>query len=134
VGRGNEGKTAFVKEFLQSDPQATPRIVNDAWKAAGKKGTISKSLVKKSRAALRQAGNRSVRPAPKPSTANAPAARTVAPPSLALHARERLEANSPELEAEIDRVLFKVIEEGGMSDVEEALRAARRRVILSNSR
>ena len=34
------------------------------------------------------------------------------------------------LETEIDRLLFKVIEEGGMTDVEDALRLARRRLIL----
>jgi hypothetical protein len=43
----NEGKTAFVKELLQANPQASPKAVNDAWKGAGKKGTISESLVVK---------------------------------------------------------------------------------------
>jgi hypothetical protein len=38
------------------------------------------------------------------------------------------------LETEIDRLLFKVIEEGGMSEVEDALRLARRRLILSHGR
>jgi hypothetical protein len=53
---------------------------------------------------------------------------------MASHAGERAEANSLDLEAEIDRLLFKVIEEGGMADVEDALRAARRRLILSEGR
>jgi hypothetical protein len=39
-----------------------------------------------------------------------------------------------DLEAEIDRLLFEVVEAGGMSDVEDALRLARRRLILSHAR
>jgi hypothetical protein len=39
-----------------------------------------------------------------------------------------------DLEVEIDRLLIRVIERGGMSDVEDALRSARRRLILSHAR
>ena len=32
-------KTNFVKEFLQGNPQAKAKAVNEAWTAAGMKGT-----------------------------------------------------------------------------------------------
>ena len=71
--------------MLQANPEASAKAVNDAWKAAGKKGTISESLVVKSRAALRKSGNRSVRPGPKPATAKAPKAQSSNAPALVLH-------------------------------------------------
>jgi hypothetical protein len=122
----NEGKTAFVKEMLRKNPQANPSAVNDAWKAAGKKGTISSSLVQKSRAALGLTGAPGARPGRKAAPKKAPAAQPTKAPTLT-----GLRGNSLALEAEIDRLLFKVIDEGGMEDVEDALRSARRRLIVA---
>jgi hypothetical protein len=132
-----EGKTAFVREMLQKDSHANPKSVNDAWKAAGKKGTISTSLVTKSRAALGLTGNLRSGPTAQPAAAKAPAPPTAKPPALKLHtegASAGKRGDSLQLEAAIDRLLFKVIEEGGMSDVEEALRLARRRLIVGHHR
>ena len=43
------GKTSFVKEFLNDHPEGTTKTVNEAWQAAGFEGTISPTLVNKTR-------------------------------------------------------------------------------------
>ena len=47
----------FVKEYLNDHPQGNVSAVNEAWKAAGFDGTISKTLVDKMRAKLGLTGN-----------------------------------------------------------------------------
>ena len=51
------GKTMFVKEFLNDHPEGNGNDVNEAWKAAGFDGTISRTLVDKTRALLGLTGN-----------------------------------------------------------------------------
>ena len=46
------GKTSFVKEFLNDHPQGNTKDVNEAWQAAGFEGTISPTLVNKTRVKL----------------------------------------------------------------------------------
>ena len=46
------GKTMFVKQFLNANPQGTTKTVNEAWQAAGFEGTISPTLVNKTRVKL----------------------------------------------------------------------------------
>src|SRR5208337_5314328 len=46
------GKTIFVKDFLNANPQANTKTVNEAWQAAGFDGTISPTLVNKTRVKL----------------------------------------------------------------------------------
>src|SRR5271157_4039014 len=46
------GKTSFVKEFLNDHPQGNTKAVNEAWQAAGFEGTISPTLVNKTRVKL----------------------------------------------------------------------------------
>jgi len=53
----NLGKTSFLKELLNDNPQADARSVNAAWKAAGFEGTISQSLVTRVRSELGLTGN-----------------------------------------------------------------------------
>src|SRR5271157_6516147 len=48
----SQGKTSFVKEFLHDNPQANTKAVNEAWQAAGFDGTISPTLVNKTRVKL----------------------------------------------------------------------------------
>ena len=50
-------KTKFVNDFLAKNPQGNLRTVNEAWTAEGMKGTISKSVVDKTRAKLGLTGN-----------------------------------------------------------------------------
>ena len=47
------GKTSFVKDFLNANPQGTTKTVNEAWQAAGMKGTISHPIISQVR---KQAG------------------------------------------------------------------------------
>src|SRR5208282_664126 len=51
------GKTSFVKEFLQGNPQANAKAVNEAWTAAGMKGTISHPVISVVRKQLGLTGN-----------------------------------------------------------------------------
>ena len=44
-----QGKTSFVKEFLNKNHQGNTKSVNAAWQAAGFEGTISLTLVNKTR-------------------------------------------------------------------------------------
>src|SRR4051812_2444691 len=57
AGVRSEGKSAFVREVLTKDSTASAQAVSDAWKAAGREGTISDSLVKKMRADMGLTGN-----------------------------------------------------------------------------
>ena len=47
----SQSKTSFVKEFLQDNPQGNVKAVNEAWAAAGMKGTIGATLINKMRSA-----------------------------------------------------------------------------------
>src|SRR5271157_2568941 len=53
----SQGKTSFVKEFLQGNPQANAKAVNEAWTAAGMKGTISHPIISQVRKQLGLTGN-----------------------------------------------------------------------------
>jgi hypothetical protein len=131
------GKTSFVKEVLIDNPHANPRAVNEAWTAAGMKGTISMALVNKMRARMGLSGNlrgkgRKAGAAEKRIYGPAsplPSAR-VAPKGLR-SARDRA---IYDLEGEIDRLLFKVMAMDGLADVAESLRTARRQLYMSARR
>jgi hypothetical protein len=58
----NLGKTGFVKEVLNDNPQATTKAVNEAWRAAGFEGTIGPTLVTKMRSEMGLTGNLRKRP------------------------------------------------------------------------
>jgi hypothetical protein len=51
------GKTSFVTDFLNANPQGNTKAVNEAWQAAGFEGTISPTVVNKTRASLGLTGN-----------------------------------------------------------------------------
>src|SRR5215831_17978229 len=51
------GKTGFVKEYLNDNPQANARAVNQAWKEAGFEGSISHTLVTRMRSEMGLTGN-----------------------------------------------------------------------------
>ena len=59
------GKTSFVKEFLHDNPQGNTKAVNEAWQAAGFEGTISPTLVNKTRVKLTGKRRRKARTAAK---------------------------------------------------------------------
>jgi len=154
VGR-DQGKSDFVREVLRKNNKANAKAVNLAWKQAGHDGTISGSLVNKLRSKLGMTGNLRMRKGAKPGApksaeglvprrgpgrprgSGASAAlldngegigSTSAPPRP-----RRLTAGSrtlDTLEAELDRLLYQVMDHGNLPEVETALRTARRHLIL----
>ena len=53
----DQGKTSFLKEFLNDHPEGNVKAVNEAWTKAGFDGSISNTLVSKMRAQLGLTGN-----------------------------------------------------------------------------
>ena len=131
------GKTSFLKEFLHDNPQGNVKAANEAWTAAGFDGTISETLVYKTRASLGLTGNLSGK--------TKAAAEGKATPTGKKRGRPRKEPTAPvtgqprgrksnrslalnELEGDIDRLIFKVMGVGDLAEIETALREARRLV------
>ena len=129
------GKTSFLKEFLHDHPEGNVKAVNEAWTAAGFDGTISETLVYKARASLGLTGNLSGK--------TKTAAEGKATSTGKKLGRPRKEPTAPvtgqprgrksnrslaltELEADIDRLIFKVMGVGDLTEIEDSLRQARR--------
>jgi hypothetical protein len=53
----SKGKSMFVKEVLNDNPQANAAIINEAWRAAGMSGSISAGLVNNLQFRLGLSGN-----------------------------------------------------------------------------
>ncbi len=149
-----QGKTEFVKQYLGKNPRANAKAVIDAWKADGREGTVSATLVNKMRGALGLAGNlRATRKKPKRRPtgqlvlvahksgrkANSSLAARDATGSSEVNGDRieagagKLELHEPagslvgtleELESDIDRLLFKVMNIGGLALIEDRLRQA----------
>jgi hypothetical protein len=136
------GKTSFLKEFLHDNPQGNVAAVNAAWQAQGFAGTISPALVNKTRGELGLTGN--LRGKTKKTRT---AAKTKAPYTGKKRGRKPKEttisvngqaAGQPrgrksgrtlaltDLEADIDRLLFKTMALGDLTEAEDLLRRARR--------
>jgi hypothetical protein len=123
------GKTMFVKEYLNDHPQGNFRAVNTAWSAAGFEGTISQAVVDKVRAALGLTGNtrRNVTRSMPSTTAKKPASpykKNTAP--VAAQPRGNQPIDLEEMEADIDRLIFKAMAVGDLTEIEDTLRRARR--------
>ena len=134
------GKTSFLKEFLHDHPEGNVKAANEAWTAAGFDGTISETLVYKTRASLGLTGNLSGK-----TKAAAEGKATSTGKKLG---RPRKEPTAPvtgqprgrkstrtlaltELEADIDRLIFKVMGVGDLTEIEDSLRQARRLLYVS---
>jgi hypothetical protein len=145
-------KTDFVRSYLNGNPTAGVRAVNEAWNAAGNAGSISDTLVHRLRSEKGLTGNvRTGRPAGSKATAagGSRPSGTKVKASRGRRGRPPRSAAAPDLgaapevfsdsggagglEAEFDRLLFRVMGQG-MPDVEEAIRQARRLLVLSQGR
>jgi hypothetical protein len=119
------GKSMFVKEFLHDNPQGNLKAVNEAWQAAGFVGTISPTVVKKIRASLGLTGNTKTSvTGKKPGT---PRKVTIA--AVSVQPRGSNSARTEvlnDLEVDIDRLIFKVMGIGDLTEIEDSLRQARR--------
>lgn len=153
----SQGKTEFVREVLAKNKQANAQAVNDAWVAAGHDGTISTTLVQQVRSKLGLTGN--IRAGRKSSGSGKGAGssdrshRAGTPKKLGRPRKENGEpaategvsktkgrsANSTRthvltsLEGEIDDLIFEVKGVGGLHELEEALRKARRILVRSHA-
>ncbi len=149
-------KSEFAKDVLTRNPHANATAVNDAWTKGGKQGQISATLVNKLRATMGLTGNlrakrkktgapsaaklhsgpkalvRSSRPE---STGRAGVGHSGsngkgvehASVSAGLAIQRAVPFNTlHELEADIDRLIFRVMALGGSPPIEDALRQARR--------
>lgn len=123
----DQGKTAFLKEFLLDNPTANPAAANEAWVEAGMPGTVSASLVNKLRSKLKLTGNLR---AGRKKRSDAPAATVKASATRlsagAVHTTRASGRTLSEIEADLDRLIFRVMAIKGLDDVAEKLRAARR--------
>ena len=146
--RRSEGKTAFVKEVLKRNPLANAKTVRDEWVASGRSGSISQTLVNKQRSVMGLAGNlKGGRPrrsetavAEKPRYTGKKRGRK--PKSASANGQEAMgngmafgapkaktggrPAQLSQIEADIDRLLFRVMNLGGLENIEDSLRQTRR--------
>jgi hypothetical protein len=128
------GKTSFVREFLNDNPQGNTNAVNDAWKAAGFDGTISRTVVDKTRALLGLTGNlrgKTKKTKGKTTSTGKKLGRPRKEPTAAGNGQPRGRKSARtlalnELEADIDRLIFKVMGVGDLTEIEDSLRRARR--------
>lgn len=154
----DQGKLEFVTSMLRDDPKANERAVKQAWSEAGREGTISGSYVTKIRAKLgltngprsrRKAEPAALGPRPRPRAQVRKAAKSVETPAPKQPAPTTARRKSPtptqaggddrrvtlaEIEADVDRALFRVMHLGNLVEIEDALRTARRRLILESGR
>jgi len=136
------GKTSFLIEFLHDNPQGNTQSVNEAWTAAGFDGTISTSLVYKARASLGLTGNLSEKTKKSKAKATSTGKKLGRPRKETTAAgkgqpRGRKSARTlalTELEADIDRLIFKVMGVGDLTEIEDSLRRARRLLYVTANR
>jgi hypothetical protein len=114
-------KSAFVRDFIQKNPTADRKAVEEAWLAAGHEGVISSALVSHLRSKMGL--TRTKRGRGGKGRANGTAAEAT---------RERMPRSASrdkaldEIEGDIDRLIFKLIALGGMEEIENELRKVRR--------
>jgi hypothetical protein len=148
-----QGKTAFVEEYLKDHKDADVVAVNAAWRSFGREGTISDSLVAKVRRSLgltrKQNGKKAEVAEGTPRPRNPVVVRSVGKKSATSGGVGASVEGSPTrrsrqtdpaakgrasdrnqmliaLEKDLDRLLFGVLEMESMTEVEEHIRAARR--------
>jgi hypothetical protein len=129
------GKTMFVKEYLNDHPQANVSAVNKAWQAAGFKGTISAAVVNKLRASMGLTGNLRANTKKTERTTTGKKRETPRKESTVnVPPRANRSSNLDDIEADFDRLLFKVMGVGDLTEIEALLRKTRRMLYGALSR
>ena len=136
------GKSGFVKEYLNDNPRSNPITVNDAWKAAGMEGIISPSLVNKIRGELGLSGNLRSGAGRKKTTRvvtkrrgrvrSTVVASKVMEQVVVAKAAKSNGRHISDIEADLDRILFKVMNLGNLTHLEENLRKTRRSLYVGH--
>jgi hypothetical protein len=123
-------KSAFIRELLGRNPDANLKAVNEAWTMAGCKGGISSTSLYLIKSQINPTSARA------PVSGATPATWTPRATQPARHHASEGRGSSgsmggvlDDLEGEIDGLIFKQMGAGGMTDVEEALRRARRLIV-----
>ena len=138
-------KSAFVEEWLRRNPGANVAAVNRAWSEAGHEDSISDSVFYKIKRERVQPAESTSNGASDVETSVAESLPSRAPqPSNGRHRASDKSATTEsagsglseklvdEVEAGIDDLMFKIKLNGGMPEVEEALRSARRMMTRGN--
>jgi hypothetical protein len=139
-------KSAYVRSILQRNPEAKRKSVEEAWLAAGHEGVIFSALVNYVRTSLGLKGGSRASGSDRTAETASPSKRTGMkrgrPPKGdkngavdgAARVREQRSGGRPgvlaEIEADIDRLIFRLIAVGGLEAIEEEPRKVRRRLIL----
>jgi hypothetical protein len=144
-------KTSFVRDFIQKNPTANRKAVEEAWLAAGHEGAISSALVSNLRTKMGLTGGSKAagsHGAPESAKATARKPRRKKRGRPARHKVSEVVAEAPavrmprssgrdralaEVEADIDRLIFKLIALGGLEEIEDELRKVRRLLYRSYS-
>jgi hypothetical protein len=114
-------KSAFVRDFIEKNPRANRKAVEEAWLAAGHDGPISSALVSHLRSEMGLTRKRRRRTGKGRASGTAPEATGERKPGSAI--RDRV---LDEIEGDIDRLIFKLIALGEMEEIEDGLREVRR--------
>jgi hypothetical protein len=128
-------KLSFIRELLVRNPDMNFKAVNEAWIKAGNKGGISSTSLYLVKSQINSTGAKG---APKAASASKPSAfksTVTTTKTVPAHASAKsvltgsASAVLEELEGEIDGLIFKLMGVGGLLEVEEALRRARRLIV-----
>jgi hypothetical protein len=132
VATKSQDKTGFVRKFLSANTQGNVKAVNESWTAAGFEGTISPTVVNTVRASLGLTGNfrantRKSKTAATGKKRGEPRKKTNASVGVQPRANESaLTVKLNDLEADIDRLIFRAMAIGDLTEFEATLRQARR--------
>ena len=122
---GGKRKREFVRQLLESNPRAGSEDVNHAWAAAGNKGSIGQKAISEVQSEVNAAAAPVGPETPGPGPQNGSPAAEVASPARA----EFID----ELERDLDRILFRVMREGNMPELEHQVRLCRRLLIVGSA-
>ncbi len=143
----NQKKSEFLRELFRSDPNVRKKDADAAWRRAGNEGTISSSsyftakkksaggsrdpedFAEKSRAKSTKGTKGKRKSEPVQASSGESNGQSPAPEKARSGGRGEVQDRSRRLDAVeggIDDLIFALKEMGGVPEVEEALRAARR--------
>jgi hypothetical protein len=128
-------KSEFVMQMLESNPDANLKAVNDAWKQGRRAGSISSTLLYLVKSKMKGGGSSGAASAGAGGLTMVKLGATRGRPGRPASTIVRVAPSGSKgaalerIEVEIDDMIFELKSMGGMADVEEALRGARRLLV-----